>query len=638
MKTEESPALELARTLSAAGMAVLLFLQSILRPRTPIAGDVWADTRRKLTSAGAGTGQWDTADTEYMREILISATSPEIEEVWVMSSAQVGKTELLLNVLGYFMEEDPGPMLLVQPTERDCREFSKERLDPMLDGTLPHLVPPDRTRTKDREILKVRFKGTAGAGYLNLRGANAPSGLAAMPIRILLMDEVGKFGASAGTEGDPVDLARKRTTTFRNRKVVAVSTPGIRGLCRIEAGYEEGDQRIFLVPCPHCGVRQRMTWAGVVWDKTEHADGSHEHHEASARYRCMEAACGKDWNEAQRHAAVRLGKWQATNPDAPPRIRSYHLSELYSPFRMLKETVAEFLKAKRAGRESMKVWVNTALGETWEEEGETVEPMDFTARLERFGPTTEDPLLPVNVALITAGVDVQKDRLELTVLGIGRDTQTWVLDHVRLWGDPDQPQVWSELEKRLGYSYRHPAGVDLRIGAAFIDSGYLSQRVYQFTHDKFYMNIWASKGVGGQGRAPVSPPTRGNTWKAHLFSLGVDTLKDQLYGRLRLAEDYAPGYIHFPNRLPHDYFLGLTAEKSIPKYVQGHETRAWVKKPGRRNEPLDCYLAAWAAFLNLGIQDINRLCDELGGVVIDSEQVADTRRIVHPGLRDPFRR
>jgi phage terminase large subunit GpA-like protein len=508
-----------------------------------------------------------------------AVSDPAVHTVVMMSSAQVGKSETCLNVVGFFIDQDPSPMLVLQPTLEMAQAFSKDRLAPMLRDTPALLgkVSDPRSRDSGNTMLHKVFPG----GQLTMAGANSAASLASRPIRVLLADEVDRYPVSAGTEGDPVSLAKKRTATFWNRKVVLVSTPTIKGQSRIEAAYLESDQRHFLVPCPDCGHEQRLMWAQVRWPEGK---------PGGAEYCCIE--CGTLWGDAQRWAAIRKGCWQATaefNGTA-----GFHLSELYSPWRKLGETAEDFMASKH-DPERLQTWVNTALGETWEAKGETVDLDVIDGLREVYGPDD----LPNRVMYATAGVDTQGDRLEVEVIGWGPEEESWGIGYHVLYGDPAQPSVWEELDALLMETYRTESGKIIRIKAACIDSGgHHAEAVMRFCRDRARRRVYAIKGFGGAGK-PIWP-VRASRAKTRdlVYMVGVDTAKDTIYARLQIGEP-GPGYCHLPADPATGYDPGwvdqLTAEQKVTRYKDGREYAVWYLPKGRRNEALDCRVYALAA-------------------------------------------
>ena len=404
---------------------------SILKPPPELSISDWADANRRLSSeASAEPGQWRTSRAEYQRGIMDAISDGSVESVVIMSSSQVGKSEALGNAVGYYIDQDPAPIMLVMPTERDAEAWSKDRFSPMARDTpcLAGKIADPKSRDGSNKILHKRFPG----GHLTIVGANAPSGLASRPIRILLCDEVDRYPFSAGAEGDPVNLAKKRTVTFWNRKIVLVSTPTIRGLSRIETAYAESDQRQYWVPCPSCGAHQVLVWGQVRW---ESAGG--EHRPETARYHCV--ACDAAWSDALRWAAIRKGEWRARAPFRG--IAGFHLNEVYSSWVRLEAMVRAFLSARAGGDEAMKTFVNTSLGESWMESGEAPDWRRLYDRRERWPAGT----VPEGGLILTAGADVQKDRIEVDVWAWGRGLESWLVDHLVIDGGPESEAAWAAL-------------------------------------------------------------------------------------------------------------------------------------------------------------------------------------------------
>ena len=370
-----------------------------------------------------------------------------------MSSAQVGKSEALGNSVGYYIDQDPAPIMLVMPTERDAEAWSKDRFSPMARDTpcLAGKISDPKSRDGSNKILHKRFPG----GHLTIVGANAPSGLASRPIRILLCDEVDRYPFSAGAEGDPVNLAKKRTVTFWNRKIVLVSTPTIRGLSRIETAYAESDQRQYWVPCPACGAQQVLVWSQVRWESAAGGHAGGEHRPETARYHC--AACDAAWSDALRWAAIRRGEWRARAPFRG--IAGFHLNEIYSSWVRLEAMVRAFLSARAGGDEAMKTFVNTSLGETWMESGEAPDWRRLYDRRERWPAGT----VPEGGLILTAGADVQKDRIEVDVWAWGRGLESWLVDHVVIEGGPESEAAWAALATLLGRTWPHALGAELQL-------------------------------------------------------------------------------------------------------------------------------------------------------------------------------
>jgi len=562
---------------------------SILRPPPKLTVSSWADSTRKLDSqTSSESGQWYTSRAEYQRGIMDACSDPKVKEVVVMAGAQLGKSEALLNIIGYHIDHDPCPILMLQPTESMAQAFSKDRIANGLLRATPALqnkVKDPRARDSNNTTMHKIFPG----GSLSLTGSNAPSGLSSRPIRIVLADEVDRFPASAGSEGDPLNLARKRTATFWNRKIIAVSTPTIKGVSRIEDAYEKSDMREYYVPCKHCEHQQTLVWANVRWQNDD---------PETAGYVCEE--CGCLWTDADRRWAVRNGQWVARGEFKG--IAGFKISGLYSPWTPLSDGVREFLSVKK-NPEQLKVFCNTYWGESWEDEGESVDQYSLSERREPM------EKVPEEVVLLTAGVDTQDDRLEITIVGWGKDDQSWIIDHKILYGDPSTPQMWTLLDQTLGQVYETEDERQIVIRAACVDSGgHFTNSVYAYCKKNYGKRYFAIKGVGGEGKPIAGKPSRNNSMKCHLFPIGVDTVKDLLFARMRINEPGA-GYIHFSDKLNDEYFLQLTAEKIVTRFVRGYKKRVFQKiRP--RNEALDCMVYSVAAYAILNV-DVNTISDKI---------------------------
>lgn len=555
----------------------------------------WADRFRQLSSeASASPGQWVTSRAEYQREIMNAFNDPTVEDVVMMSSAQVGKTEIVNNVVGFFIDSDPCPILVVQPNDKPMGEaWSKDRLAPMIRDTpsLKAKVAAAKGRDSGNTIMHKIFPG----GQLTIAGANAPSGLASRPKRVALFDEPDRYPASAGTEGDPIELGKARTKTFWNRKHGLFSTPTVKGLSRIELAFEKSDKRFFNVACPcGCGHEMRLTWSMAVWGKDTPAKGDPER----AVYQCP--ACNGYFDDIAKERAVGKGRWIATAPFKG--IAGFHLSELYSPWRNLKQIVASFLAAK-GNPQLMQVWVNTCLGETWEESGEQVNENELIERVEDYNAE-----VPARVLYITGGADVQPDRIEVEFVGWAGGEESWSLGYHVILGDVDIPEgspgsPWTQFTDLIRKRFKHESGLEMICEAICLDSGGTgenTQSVYNYGKRHKGDRLFVIKGSGRTGLPIIGPPSRKKTGKAarkvDLYIVGTNNAKAVVMKRLKITEPGA-GYCHFPTGRDDEYYRQLTAEKAITKFVKGFPVIEWKKDSGRRNEALDCRVYAFAALI-----------------------------------------
>jgi phage terminase large subunit GpA-like protein len=601
----------------------------MLTPPPDLTVSQWADTNRKLSSeASAEPGQWLTSRAEYQRGVMDAVSDPDVETVVVMSSSQVGKTEVVNNTVAYHIDQDPAPIMVVMPTERDAETWSKDRFAPMARDTpcLSGRISDPKSRDGSNKILHKRFAG----GHLTIVGANAPSGLASRPIRILLCDEVDRYPAGAGAEGDPVKLARKRTVTFWNRKIVLVSTPTLKGASRIETAYEESDRRRFWVPCPDCGRHQVLAWGQVRWDSAP------EHRPDTARYVCVH--CNASWSDARRWQAIAAGEWRAEA--AFTGIAGFHLNEIYSSWVRLADMVRTFLSAKAGGDEAMKTFVNTSLGETWIENGEAP---DWQRLYERRGGCRYG-VIPAGGLFLTAGADVQKDRIEISIWAWGRGLTSWLVEHIVIDGGPENAAAWAALTALLGKTWPHTYGTRLSLAKLTIDTGYEAPAVYAWARSAGFAQVAPVKGVEGFNRAaPVAGPTYVDATEggrkvrrgARLWTVAGSSFKSETYRFLRLnpptdeerdAGAIVPvGYIHLPHGTDAEWIKQLVAEQLVTVKTRRGFTRLEWQKVRERNEALDCRVyaraAAWIAGADRWTEDKWRdLESQIGPAPDDSAQ------------------
>ena len=600
-----------------------------LRPPPRLSVSEWADRHRILPDTSPYPGRWDTQRAPYLRGVMDACSDPDVERVVFMKASQVGGTEAINNVLGYFIDQDPAPILVVQYSLDEAHKWSKERFSKMVRDT-PRLrgkIATAKSRDSDNTILSKSFDG----GHLGVVGANAPSGLSARPRRIILLDEVDRFPPSAGTEGDPVDLAETRAAAFWNRLIFLNSSPGMEGLSRIDEAYNETDQQKYFVPCPSCGEYQVMAWENMSWDKVEGEEGPGRHRPETVRYACSH--CGDLIPETCKAEMVRRGEWRPTNPDAPPHWRGFQLSALYSLLAKWEDQVRKFVAATspEPNPEKLQVFVNTVLGEPFEAAGVTLDHSELWQRAQPEEYTDEE--IPEGVCVITAAADVQDDRIEVLVMGWGVGEESWSLEHRVLYGDPSINRMWDEdLDHVLARVYDHPLGVRLRISAAGIDSGHYTQQAYRFAKAREARRVWALKGVGTIGAPLMDRPTRRNKYKAQLFKVGTDAAKTSIYARLQIEEP-GPGYCHHRSDFPEEYYRQLTAERrKREKNRRGFHTARWVKRPGRRNEILDLtvYNLAVLEGLTMGGMDLKRVSEYIRQA---SKKGSDGKQSSPPGRR-----
>ena len=541
----------------------------------------WADAHRWLSPEDApAPGKWDVTRAEYQRDPMQAMSDPAVRQVVLRWSAQVGKTSCLLNAIGFYIHVEPCPMLWVSTTVGEVESFAKTRFsafrrdNPLIASRVQPTRggPGDNRSTLDEQ----RFPG----GRLLFRGSNAPAGLRGNPIRVLILDEVDGY-PYATAEGEPTAIAMKRVQVYEAAglsKIIMASTPASTLTSRIGPAYAASDRRRYHVPCPHCGELQTLVenvaefMQFVRWDKT--SDG--EHLPATAALHCKH--CGAAWSEGQRLQAVREGRWIADRPEITD-IRGYWINEFYSPFSSLPQIVRGFLKSHGEPRRFQQ-WVNLTLGIEWED---TVEAQTGWRTIYDRREDYEIGVVPARVRLVTAGVDVQGDRLELEIVGWNERFESWSIDYRVLRGDPRKDEIWQDLDRVLEERFPGGDGGMYQIACMAVDAGYATDAV-----EKWVVKHSAKRVIATRGEAmrrldfPIGRPKQHEIQlggpkrrrRIVLYPLGVDWMKSELlHGWLKqqppteeqLAEGtpYPEGYCHFPRAYGQSYFEGLCSEKLV---------------------------------------------------------------------------
>ena len=559
------------------------------KPPKKLSLSEWADEYAYLSAeSSAEGGRWHTLP--YQKAMMDAITDPNIEQVTVMKSARVGYSKILNHIIAYHIHQDPCGIMVVQPTIEDAAGYSKEEIAPMIRDTkvLTNLVSDAKTRDSNNTILQKQFPG----GVLSLVGANSARGFRRVSRRIVLFDETDGYPASAGTEGDQIKLGIARTQYFWNRKIVAGSTPTIKDFSRIERLFEQSDQRRYYVPCCHCNHMQYLRWPNMRWQDDD---------PSTASYACEE--CGALIPHSKKRWMVERGEWRATQ-HGNGRHAGFHIwaAYSYSPNAEWSNLVEEFLLSKN-DPEQLKTWINTTLGECWEDEYASKVGADGLmerAAVEKY----EKGVPPKEVLMLSLGCDVQDDRLSMSVWGLGRNEEMYLVDRKVIYGSPSRADLWKQMDEVLMDKYKNEDGVELKIESAAIDTGgHFTQEVYQYVRERSHLGLIGIKGMGQKGKPPIGKPTKvdinfsGKSLRkgVQLFPVGVDTIKTTLHNRLKDAE-LGDGYIHFYPTITTDYFQELTAERQVLRYKHGYQERIWVKKSNARNEALDEMVYAYAAF------------------------------------------
>lgn len=577
---------------------------ALWRPPPRIKPSVWMEREVTVPSEETAVpGRYRFTRHAFLREIVDSFVDPTIEVVAVMKPAQVGWTLAFTAAAAYFVRCDPSRILVAMPTESECEIWSKDRFEPVVRAspTVAALVRPARLRDANNKILHKRFPG----GAVKLVGATSPTGLASYPAKRIMLDEVDRYPASAGTEGDPITLVKKRAQTYLRRggKLVAGSTPGIAGMSLIESLVEQGDKRVWLVRChlTGCGHEQRLEFERLRWDRGDQG----EHQPRTAAYRCE--GCGGAWSDIERIANVARGRWSPTAPAT--NVRSYLIDGMLSPDVTHAELAREWLAAD--GDEKRKAFVNTFLGRPWTEESDAPDWKDLARRRERWAKGA----LPDGVLLLTAAVDVQKRWLTYTVWGWGRGGEAWPIETDLIDGGPEDPSAWAEIEGLLERSWPSASGEPMRLDRLAVDSGAFTEEVYGWgRHHRFDERVMLVKGdsrqalvVGARQVQEWSPTGKKAKFGVAVTIIGTNKAKDYLLRKLRLpapvsGEETPAGYVHVPEWMPDAELRELVAERKIKQTNRrGYTEHVWKKKPGDRNEGLDKLVYAYGAACAVGL-------------------------------------
>ncbi len=597
---------------------IMASVHSGMLPNSFLTISEWADTYRTLSSkAAAEPGRWRTARTPYLKEIMdaLSPHSP-VQRIVFMKGAQIGGTEAGNNWIGYMIHLSPAPMMAIAPTTEAAKRNSKQRIDSLIEdcSELRTRVKPARSRDSGNTVLSKEFPG----GVLVMTGANSAVGLRSMPARYLFMDEVDGYPGDVDGEGDPIVLAERRNATFQTRrKVFLVSTPTLKGLSRIQREFEHTDQRYYHVPCPHCGHYQPLRFHQLRWEEGK---------PTNVQYECE--SCEQLIAEHHKTQLLSSGKWVATRESQQQHTVGYHLSSLYSPIGWFSwSNAAALFEQAKTHPDSMKGFINTVLGEPYEEEHDAPDWETLYQRCEAY----PQGIIPLGGLFITAGVDIQKDRIECEMVAWGRDKQSWSVDYAVLSGDTARTEVWQQLESLLQQDWPHASGHTLPIRVMAVDSGYATQEVYSWVK-RHPQAIWGGGGArANQPRTVVAVKGRDNDTALILsvsktdvsgkrrglrvWNVSGTVAKVELYRWLKLGKptdnhndtqptDCPAGYCHFPEYEP-EYFKQLTAEKRIIRIHRGYPRAVWEKDPTRRNEALDCRVYARAAASIYGLDRFN---------------------------------
>ncbi len=560
--------------------------QRFLRPPPKLSPSEWAEANVHIPVGNAIPGKIRFDNAPYQREPLDMMANPDCDRITLKWGAQVGKTLVALCAQGYFIAHDPCSQIMMQPSQGDLQTWLETKFNPMVEANEVLQETIAKPRGRDG-VNNQRMKSYPG-GFMMFSWSGSPKTMRGRSAPKIVCDEVDGYDRT--NEGHPVELLSQRAATFGDQSLVAeISTPTIKGASRIDTSFEEGDKRRFHIACPHCGEHQYLKWSGVKWEKSD--DG--EHLPKTAYYQCEANGCVI--TDEERKAAIRSAEsdgagWKAEKPFRGHA--SYHLNELYSCFRKLEKIVQSFLDKKAAN--DLQSFTNVSLAEVWVEEADEVEADALIARAIKY-----PAQVPAAVGVLTAGVDMQTDRLEVEVVGWGLGECSWNIDYQVFWGDPTQADVWGELFDYLNQTFTHESGAELKIRATCVDTGGnkgLTQSAYEQLAGKHRSRIFAIKGKGGWDRPIVSAPTNRKSPKkgrpVKLFTIGTD--EGKLLVQRRLTLETGPGSCVFSVDRDVEYFEQMTAERLVTKLIRGFPDRQWHKTRDR-NEALDCRVYAYAA-------------------------------------------
>lgn len=592
-----------------------------LRPPPDLPPSVWAEQSVYVPVGNAIPGLIRFENAPYQREPLDMTADPDCRRITLMWGAQVGKTMLMLCGQGYRIAQDATSQMMMQPSQGDLQTWLETKFNPLVDAN--DALKAKMAKPRGRDGVNNQLMKSYPGGFIMFSWAGSPRTMRGRSAPFIVCDEVDGYVRTS--EGHPVSLLWKRAATFRDRrKLLESSTPTVKGASYIEDSFLAGDRRYYHVPCPHCGELQRLVWSRVEWSKDEDGRSMPE----TAGYVCE--CCGVKWTDSERVWAIRRaeaqgGGWVAERPFHGHA--SYHLSELYSCMTTLADIVQSFLDAKAVN--DLQTFVNTSLAETWEEEGDSVDAATLIARAVEF-----PSAVPGGVGVLTAGIDMQEDRLEVEIVGWGLGEESWSIDYRVLWGSPLEADVWQDLDDLLAETWTHESGAQLGISAACLDTGgSTTQAAYDYVKRRRSSRLFAIKGMGGWDRPIVAAPSRKRSGyrarKIDLFTVGVDEAKLVVMRRFQLAAE-GPGYCHVPKSRPAEWFAQATAETLRRRYVKGFPVLEWHKTRDR-NEALDCRVYAFAA-LKIIQPNIKRALERL---VSAGEEEAPTS---DPTTPNPARR
>lgn len=575
-------------------------LGSQFRPRPPLTVSEWAERYRVIESNAAVPGRWRNDFAPFQVEPMDCIGDRKVREVTLIWAAQSGKSSGVLgNAIGYFIHWKPSAMIYMAPNEIDVQDFSKEKLEPIIDET-PVLRALVGTRRGSARSSTIRHKQFPGGFWLGA-GSNSPRALRGRSGPIIIEDEADAYVPT--DEGDPSELLWRRARSFPNKKRIRATTPTIKGKSRGEEAYLRSDRRRWFVPCPHCGELDYFKWSrfkiGRDEDGEKIAHGSH----------MVCDTCGGEIHDRHKRAMNAGGRWIAERPFRGHA--GFHLPAMALPWVTFEDLAENFLNAEANG--DLQTWINTDLAETWDGGGESIDKEGLKARLEDYAAP-----VPVGVLLATAGVDTQDDRLEVTRWGYGLSGESWLIDHRVIHGNPAElfeARVDKRLEDWLLEPIVREDGLRFHLTAVCVDAqGHFYEEALAFSkrrERRAKVPVAAIRG-GHEWSAPLWPLRAAKSSKKHAFrgnvyTLGVATGKRAFFARLARVKPEgaagATGFVHLPRsfvidgeeyRVDDELLAQLASERERSKRNRGVISR-WFEELHPRHEALDCRIYADAA-------------------------------------------
>lgn len=634
------------------------------QPPPDLTVDEWADDFRFINAAK--NEKWFTDRMEVARGPMRAVTEPAVRTISVMCSTQLMKTEIILNVAGYFIDNDPCPILILQPKDDMARKFSNVRLKEMIRATprLNKIFDSELTRDSSNTAQHKEFPG----GHIDIVSANVPANLAMFSIRVVLCDEIDKYDDSSGEEGDPISLAEERMSKYASNSLsIAVCSPTVTGDSRIEDRFNSSDKRLPFVACPHCQHKQVLYWKNVKWEKGEKGECLYK----TAQYVCT--GCGTFWSEYDRHVSLEKIYWlqtadfQCTECQTPNKPSTWNpndlqkwdelghaicdecgegkcdnshagfwANKLYSTFRPISDMARVWSEVK-GSVERLKSFINTQLAETFDDPGDHISTIDWLMKRREM----YNAEVPDGVGIITAGVDTQNNRLEVELVGWGKDEESWSLDYHVIPGDPGQPETWNLLTEYLNKKRFFNDGSFTYVAAAAIDmGGGHTQSVANYCNKNINRRFWPIRGVAAAGKPyPVWPkePSRGGKVNVPFYNIGVDAGKNTVFNRLFIEHPGTPGYCHYPHDRTEDWFKQLTAEKRVKEWKGTRKVLVWKNPRKARNEAFDNRVYAFAALCGLQQMgwDLNSAVENKSLVLLSDKKKEELQRQQSPLKKEP---